>query len=44
MESIRGGVGTDGKSSCDLGSIGTRVPRYMSRGYLGFSISYSEAI
>ena len=21
MESIRGGVGTDGKSSCDLGSI-----------------------
>ena len=25
MESIRGGVGTDGKSSCDLGSIDFQV-------------------
>jgi hypothetical protein len=25
VESIRGGVGTDGKSSCDLGSTGEKT-------------------
>jgi hypothetical protein len=31
VESIRGGVGTDGKSSCDLGSILPHVPLLLKR-------------